>query len=163
MSMTIVLPMAAITAALILYTIGVFAERHKGTLEAWHLAMFWLGLACDTAGTFLMTNLANDGSANMGLHVLTGAAAVILMFFHASWATLVVVRNQEKRRESFHRFSVVVWLFWLIPYVLGMFLGMPAVASSTPAACGLTLLVVGCIALAIFLYDRKRRDSGRFQ
>lgn len=159
MNLTIILPMIAITAALILYTIGVFAERHKGTLKAWHLAMFWLGLICDTTGTILMTNLANDGSANMSLHVLTGAAAVVLMLIHASWATLVVVKNQEKRRATFHRFSVVVWLFWLIPYVLGMFLGMPAIASSTLAACGLTLLVVGCIALIVFLRDCKKRNS----
>ena len=46
------------------------------------------------------------------------------MLFHAVWATLVYARGNAEKQQSFHRFSIVVWLIWLIPYVLGMFLGM---------------------------------------
>lgn len=42
---------SAITFALVFYTIGVFAERRAGTLKLSHIVFFYLGLACDTAGT----------------------------------------------------------------------------------------------------------------
>ena len=49
---------AAITFALVFYTIGVFTERHSGTLKASHLVLFYLGLPCDTAGTVVMSVIA---------------------------------------------------------------------------------------------------------
>lgn len=54
----------AITLALVFYTIGVFAERRSGTLDTSHLVFFYLGLACDTAGTAVMSNIARGESAN---------------------------------------------------------------------------------------------------
>ena len=53
----------AITLALVFYTIGVFAERHSGTLTASHLVFFYLGLVCDTAGTAVMSVIAQGESA----------------------------------------------------------------------------------------------------
>ena len=29
-----------------------------------------------------------------------------------------------KKQESFHKFSIFVWLVWLVPYILGMIIGM---------------------------------------
>jgi uncharacterized repeat protein (TIGR03987 family) len=46
------------------------------------------------------------------------------MLFHAIWATIVVVKQNESLRNKFHRFSIVVWLIWLIPYFGGLYLGM---------------------------------------
>ena len=60
----------------------------------------------------------------MGLHGITGALAIVLMLFHALWATLVLVKKDEKKQESFHKFSIFVWLVWLVPYILGMIIGM---------------------------------------
>jgi len=54
----------AITLALVFYTIGVFAERHSGTLTASHLVFFYLGLVCDTAGTAVMSVIAQGESAS---------------------------------------------------------------------------------------------------
>jgi len=59
-------------------------------------------------------------------HTLTGQIALWLMLFHASWATYVVKKGIEKMRILFHRFSIFVWMVWLIPYFGGMFLGMSA-------------------------------------
>jgi uncharacterized repeat protein (TIGR03987 family) len=46
------------------------------------------------------------------------------MLIHAIWATYVVRKGSEKLRKTFHRYSLVVWLIWLIPYFGGMIMGM---------------------------------------
>ena len=121
------LPIAivTITLALVCYTIGVWAERHAGVLKKWHAVVFWLGLVFDTTGTPVMGQLARQGgSSGMGLHGVTGLLAIVLMLFHAVWATVVLVKKDARRQQSFHKFSIFVWAVWLIPYVLGMVLGM---------------------------------------
>jgi uncharacterized repeat protein (TIGR03987 family) len=110
--------MIIITLALIFYTIGVWSERFTGRLKPWHLAFFFLGLICDTWGTGLMFELA--GGMQFDLHGLSGVLAIGLMFIHAAWATLVLLRKDEKMIVNFHKFSVLVWLIWLIPYLSPM-------------------------------------------
>lgn len=125
---TILFPsVLAITFALVFYTIGVFAERHAKVLKKPHVVFFWLGLACDSTGTALMSRMAAGDTAASSmtyLHGITGALAIALMIFHAIWVTVTLVRNEEKSLRTFHRFSLVVWIIWLIPYVLGMIMGM---------------------------------------
>lgn len=121
------LPIAivTITLALVCYTIGVWAERHAGVLKKWHAVVFWLGLVFDTTGTTVMSQIAKqNGSGGWGLHGVTGLLAIVLMLFHAVWATVVLVKQDARRQQSFHKFSIFVWAVWLIPYVLGMVLGM---------------------------------------
>lgn len=121
------LPIAivTITLALVCYTIGVWAERHAGVLKKWHAVVFWLGLVFDTTGMTVMGQLARQGgSSGMGLHGVTGLLAIVLMLFHAVWATVVLVKKDARRQQSFHKFSIFVWAVWLIPYALGMVLGM---------------------------------------
>lgn len=113
-----------ISLALVLYSIGVWSERFAGRLKSWHLAFFWLGLVFDTWGTGMMFEMA--GGLTYDLHGLTGLAAILLMLVHAVWATIVLVRKDEAMILRFHRFSVFVWLIWLIPYLSPMFMGMPA-------------------------------------
>lgn len=43
-------------------------------------------------------------------------ASIILMLIHFVWAMIVLLRKDEKAIQSFHKFSVIVWLIWLIPY-----------------------------------------------
>lgn len=112
-----------ISTALILYSIGVWSERFAGRLKAWHLAFFWLGLVFDTWGTGLMLDMA--GGLTFDIHGVTGLVAILLMLVHALWATIVLVRKNEEMIVRFHKFSVFVWLIWLIPYFSPMFLGMP--------------------------------------
>jgi uncharacterized repeat protein (TIGR03987 family) len=111
-----------ITAALVFYSIGVWSERFSGILKAWHLAFFWLGLICDTWGTGLMLEMA--GGLTFDLHGVTGVLAIVLMLIHAVWATVVLLRKDEKWIRNFHKFSVVVWLIWLVPYLSPMIIGM---------------------------------------
>jgi uncharacterized repeat protein (TIGR03987 family) len=118
------LPTIIITSALVFYTIGVWSERFQGRLKAWHLVFFWLGLVCDTVGTGMMMEMA--GGLTADVHGITGVIAIVLMFIHAIWATIVLVRKDERWIKDFHKFSVVVWLIWLIPYFSPMFLQIAA-------------------------------------
>ena len=109
-------------AALAFYTIGVWAERIQGRLKWWHLVFFVLGFICDTWGTGLMFEFV--GGMTWDVHGITGLLAIILMFIHALWALLVLLKNNEQALKNFHKFSIVVWLIWLIPYFSPMFFAM---------------------------------------
>ena len=111
-----------ITLALVFYSIGVWAERIAGRLKPWHLAFFVLGLICDTWGTGLMFEFA--GGLTTDIHGITGLLAIILMFIHATWAAVVLLRKDERAIVNFHKFSVFVWVIWLIPYFSPMFFSM---------------------------------------
>jgi len=111
-----------ITLALVFYSIGVWSERFAGRLKPWHLAFFWLGLVCDTIGTGMMFEMA--GGLTLTIHAVTGVLAIILMLLHAVWATIVLVRKDERMIRNFHRFSLTVWLIWLVPYLSPMVLGL---------------------------------------
>lgn len=111
-----------ICAALVLYTLGVWAEKISGSLKPWHSIVFWCGLACDSIGTGSMGALAG-GMFQSTFHGITGMLAIALMLFHAVWATIVLARRNERLIKSFHRFSVLVWSIWLVPMLSGMFLG----------------------------------------
>ena len=124
MTVFMILSTTLITLALIFYSLGVWAERIARKLKSWHVAAFWIGFTFDVSGTWAMTKLA-DGPFNlMELHTLTGQIALWLMLAHATWATYVVRKGSENGLTGFHRYSMVVWLIWLIPYFGGMLMGM---------------------------------------
>jgi uncharacterized repeat protein (TIGR03987 family) len=116
------IPMIVISLALVCYSIGVWSERLAGRLKPWHLIFFWLGLVFDTWGTGMMLEMA--GGLTFDLHGITGLIAIVLMLIHAIWATVVLVKKDEKVIRTFHRFSVLVWFIWLIPYFSPMIFGM---------------------------------------
>jgi uncharacterized repeat protein (TIGR03987 family) len=118
--MTITVPMVIINLALLFYSIGVWSERFAGRLKVWHLVFFWFGIICDTWGTALMFQMA--GGLTYDIHGLTGLLAIVLMFVHAVWATVVLLKKDERLIVGFHRFSVTVWVVWLIPYFSPMLL-----------------------------------------
>jgi uncharacterized repeat protein (TIGR03987 family) len=115
-------PMIVISLALVFYSIGVWSERIMGELKRWHLIFFVLGLICDTWGTGMMLDMA--GGLTFDIHGLTGLLAILLMFIHAVWAFVVLVKQDENAIKNFHKFSVMVWLIWLIPYFSPMILGL---------------------------------------
>jgi len=86
--------------ALVFYSIGVWSERISGQLKPWHLIFFVLGLICDTWGTGMMLKMAG------------GVTFVVLK------------KKDEKAIHNFHKFSVAVWVIWLIPYLNPMFFAM---------------------------------------
>jgi uncharacterized repeat protein (TIGR03987 family) len=113
-----------ITLALIFYSVGVWAERIARYLKPWHVTSFWLGFLFDVTGTTAMHFLATGPFDITAPHTLTGQIALWLMLAHAIWATRVSRSGADENRRGFHRYSLFVWLVWLIPYVGGMMLGM---------------------------------------
>ena len=111
-----------ITAALVFYSIGVWSERIAGRLRPWHLAFFVLGLICDTWGTGLMFEYV--GGMAFSIHGITGMIAILIMLVHAIWAFVVLIRKNETAIQNFHKFSVIAWLIWLIPYLSPVLFGM---------------------------------------
>ncbi len=97
-----------ITAALVFYTIGVWAEHLQKVLKWWHAGLFGLGLICDASGTYLMSQIADSGEVQAvgvgaGLNTImavTGAAALLLMVLHLVWAIIVLVRNREAEKKE---------------------------------------------------------------
>lgn len=119
-----VLSTTLITLALVFYSTGVWAERFARYLKGWHVAAFWTGFMFDVSGTLAMGRLSNNPLNLFDLHALTGQIAIWLMLIHAIWATYAVRKGSEKVRIQFHRYSLIVWLIWLIPYFGGMIMGM---------------------------------------
>lgn len=117
-----------ISAALALYTAGVWGEHRTGSLRWSHAALFAGGLGCDASGTWLMAAIARAGTYQASgvasllttLMAVTGALALVLMAVHLAWALAVLWRGSPGARRTFHRFSVGVWGVWLVPYVTGM-------------------------------------------
>ena len=122
MNSTLLYAIVFINVAMVLYTVGVWAERIQKRLKVWHTTLFWCGLVCDTIGTTSMAELSG-ALIKFNFHGLTGLTAIILMLFHATWATWVLIRRDEKRISTFHRFSIFVWIMWMIPMIGGMILG----------------------------------------
>ncbi len=153
MSVQLMLATGAISVAFVLYTIAVFWERASGALRLPHLVMFWAGLVFDTTGTTVMTLMANSAgdasvaaSSGFGLHGITGALAIVLMLFHAGWATYAYARRDERRLASFHKLSIAVWLVWTLPYAMGLLMGIPAIGM------GGALSAVHALAISVALF-----------
>ena len=116
-----------ITSALVFYSIGVWSEHLQRVLKWWHTGFFALGLICDASGTYLMTQLAassevRPGGVGAGLNAVmavTGAAALLLMVIHLGGAVIVLMRNRDVEKKRFHKFSLLVWAIWLVPYFTG--------------------------------------------
>lgn len=158
MSLELAFASGAITLALVFYTIGVFSERKRGSLKRSHLVFFWCGLACDATGTTLMSHIAATvGAAGFGIHAVTGMLAIVLMFIHAVWATWVYVRGTQRMRAFFHQFSSVVWLVWLVPYIIGLLVGIPMIHLQSVCAIGVSLVIVAILAVIML---RPRKGSG---
>ncbi|MGO1651788.1 HsmA family protein [Senegalia sp. (in: firmicutes)] len=125
MDSTLIVASIAMVLALIFYTFGVWGEKLSGTIKVKHLISFLIGLILDTTGTILMRQIAQDGGGSkLGIHQVTGGLAVTLMLIHLIWAVFVYVKGDEKAKKNFHKFSIVVWLIWLISFILGMLVGM---------------------------------------
>lgn len=124
MSPLLIVSSILITLALIFYSLGVWAERISRYLKPWHLVAFWTGFAFDVSGTLGMHIMAGGFFDFTKPHTLTGQIALWLMLIHAIWATRTVYKGSEKARSGFHRYSIMVWLIWLVPYIGGMLMGM---------------------------------------
>ena len=93
MSHLLILAIICMTLALTFYTIGVFAEKKTGILLKWHAIVFWCGFIFDTTGTTIMSKISGT-AFHFNLHGITGFIALLLMAFHAIWATVILIKNE---------------------------------------------------------------------
>ena len=124
MSKILLFSIITINLALLFYSIGVWAERFSKYLKKWHVVTFWIGFTFDVSGTVAMHFISENPFDLTNLHTLTGQIALWLMLAHATWATVVISRDNTDLRKNFHRYSIFVWLVWLIPYIGGAIIGV---------------------------------------
>lgn len=113
-----------ITSALVFYTIGVWGEKLQRGLRLWHVILFCMGISADIGGTTLMEHIARQTGAHDNLHAITGGIAVVLMLIHAIWAVYTYYKGSLQAKRNFSKFSILVWAIWLIPYGIGVYIGM---------------------------------------
>ncbi|MDD2586492.1 MAG: HsmA family protein [Syntrophomonadaceae bacterium] len=118
----LLLAIILISLAFVFYTLGVWSEKFQKQLKKWHTVVFWVGFVFDTAGTTAMSRLTAT-QFEITFHTITGLLAILIMLFHAIWATIVLIKNNETARNNFRKLSVHVWAIWLIPYITGIIMG----------------------------------------
>ena len=94
-------------------------------LKNWHLGLFFLGVLTDCLGTHFM--YLHVGHLIFTAHSIAGFLGLFLMVFHCGWAFFVLKNNDTQRQATFHRFSILVWLFWLVSYFSGLYLGLSGI------------------------------------
>jgi uncharacterized repeat protein (TIGR03987 family) len=119
-----ILSVVLITLALVFYSIGIWSERFGRYLKTWHVVCFWLGLLFDVSGTYAMHLISTREFNILDPHTLTGQIALWVMLVHVVWATYVIKWGSEKVRKKFHVYSIHVWMLWMVPYFMGMYLAM---------------------------------------
>lgn len=115
----LILGIVLITLALLCYTVGVWAEKIQKDLKLWHIVAFILGLVFDSTGTSVMSSIAKSTNTFNPFHAVTGGLALVLMLIHAIWAIYTFKKGTFSSKEKFHKFSLIVWLIWLVPYLSG--------------------------------------------
>ena len=108
--------------ALVLYTVGIWRQRSAKTIRPVHLWLFWLGLVCDITGSLLMGTLA--GGFSLTIHGINGLLAVLLMVVTAVRATMIYSKKDEEAARRFPRFSIPVWVIWVLSFLTGVILSM---------------------------------------
>lgn len=112
-----------ITLALVFYSIGVIGEARRKNLLWKDIIWFGLGLVADFIGTMLMRQISMNGDNILApwantLMTISGTAAIILMLIHIVFAVLVMFKFPDYRKK-FHKWSVVIYAFWLVSYISG--------------------------------------------
>ncbi len=100
------------TIGLVLYTIGVWGEKVQGKLKIWHLVLFCLAL-----GFSILSMTGMKGSA---LYITL--IANILLIDHSVFAVMTLSGKYKLDFETFHKYSIIFWLFWFVPYCIGVFI-----------------------------------------
>lgn len=84
---------------------------------------------CDFVGTAFMAELVRLTGQDNQLHAVLGSIAIFLMAIHAVWAFETFRRGSARAGEILAVLVSLFGAFWLIPYFIGMYLGMTAAAS----------------------------------
>lgn len=123
MSPMLIAAIIIITGALIFYSIGVIGEARRKNLLWRDVVWFGAGLVADFTGTMLMRQISQSGEGVLApwantLMTISGTAAIILMAIHIVFAVLVMLKYTDYKTK-FHKWSIIIYAFWLISYISG--------------------------------------------
>jgi uncharacterized repeat protein (TIGR03987 family) len=106
-----------ITLALV-YTLGVMKTKELLNHGIWDYSCcsYVIPLAHSLWIAYQTVRLSKSG---FNLHGITGVIAIALMLIHAIWAAVVLVKKNDDMILKFHRFSIIVWIIWLVPFISG--------------------------------------------
>jgi uncharacterized repeat protein (TIGR03987 family) len=122
MPTVILVAVITIVAALIFYSIAVWWNWLNKRLKPRHLVFFYLGLACDILATELMRSTIPE--VIYDLHTIVGLTALGLMLIVTASGTWAVYKNSDRMLNSFHKFGLPVWFFWVVSWVTGVVVGI---------------------------------------
>ncbi len=122
MSTTLLIAVVVTVLALVFYTVGIWWQKSAKAIKPAHLILFWVGLVCDITGSLLMGTLA--GGLSVTVHGLNGLLAVVLMLVTAIRAQMIYMKKDESAAKNFAKFSIPVWVVWVLSFVTGMMLSM---------------------------------------
>ncbi len=114
--MSILVAVACIVAALVLYSVAIWSERIQGALKRWMTRTFMAAFICDLFGTGIMWFHATG--AVRTFHEWCGYAALGVMFAHLVWA--LVSLHAPRAARWFHRCSIYAWGLWLLAFLTGI-------------------------------------------
>ncbi len=115
MSPFLVTILALMLSAWGVYSLGVWLGKSGGRFKIWHLLLMWGGFLAALAGIDRMVRLA--GGFHFSPHSSLGLFALLVMFLHLLWATLLAPRRGQGSPAGFQRFNLASWLFSLIPFL----------------------------------------------
>ncbi len=130
-------------AALVFYTIAIFANLLWQDMRRWMVVIFGTGLLCDAMGTLFLCFLTATGW-QWTAHSISGTLALIIMTVHFIWAVASFYQGSSWEAK-FRHWSVWAWLLWLAAFVSGI-----------PVGFGTQLLIffgilVGGVLLAVVI------------
>ena len=110
-----------VTSTILLYHRRVMGETIKG-VEPLTFNCLLSRFTFDLIETTAMRSVSSGFTFD--IHGITGFIALVLMLIHVLWATWVLVKGTEQQKTNFHKYRLMVWLFWLIPFFIGMIINM---------------------------------------
>ena len=122
MSPILLTGIAAITLALVAYTVGFAGIHRRRRISGTILAFLIAGLVLDTTATACMTMLA--GGVSLTLHGVVGYLALYLML------ALVLLSWRHRGRSGAEPvtkglldYTRIAYLLWVVAFVMGVVLG----------------------------------------
>jgi len=116
---------STVTLALVLYSLGTFAERRRSRADGVVLGLLTAGVSFDTLATALM--IAATGSLAPSLHGVLGYSALALMLVHviALWRHRARAGSAELS-PRLRGYGLIAYAYWVIAYFAGAALVMAA-------------------------------------
>jgi uncharacterized repeat protein (TIGR03987 family) len=108
--------------ALLFYSISIWGVRVTRKPKFIFVILSWAGFVLDTSGTIAMALLAGEWHWN--LHGVTGVLAILAMMINSIWITLEHRSKQPEVSSKYLKFSLIIWIVWLVSFLTGTALAM---------------------------------------